>query len=297
MRTTVGELSPRQAEAVRFGLAHGGRMLCTDSAGQDKTLTALALAYEFREEWPVLVICPAARRRHWRDQIACWLGHAVPCSRVQVVSRGNAEVRDDALFVIVPYGLVTRSEQQCTASAGDYQVVICDESHRLRAPSDLRTGTVVPLLQRARRAVLVSGVPPTRSTAGLYAQLQAVLGVPVATFPRFAERYATSADCGAVEGRRRRRGMRRQVELGVLLHGVMLHRCGERKELPRPEIPCTRLGERLRRGLRRRLCASRPEFARAQPTAVAPFGEGDRSAEGVCAEADKASAITTGLSG
>ena len=43
-------MCPYQVEAVRFGIACSGRLLCADDMGLGKTLTALALTYEYREE-------------------------------------------------------------------------------------------------------------------------------------------------------------------------------------------------------------------------------------------------------
>ena len=53
-------LMPFQREGVLFGLKNRGRVLIADEMG--KTLQAIALAAVYRNEWPVLVVCPSALR-------------------------------------------------------------------------------------------------------------------------------------------------------------------------------------------------------------------------------------------
>ena len=46
--------------------------------GLGKTLQALALAYYYREEWPVLIIVPSSLRYSWIDEIEKWFPEITP---------------------------------------------------------------------------------------------------------------------------------------------------------------------------------------------------------------------------
>lgn len=49
-----------QKECVEFGIKNLGRVIIADEMGLGKTVESLALAYCFREKWPLLIICPAS---------------------------------------------------------------------------------------------------------------------------------------------------------------------------------------------------------------------------------------------
>eukprot|EP00933_Yihiella_yeosuensis_P033842 TRINITY_DN27466_c0_g1_i1.p1 TRINITY_DN27466_c0_g1~~TRINITY_DN27466_c0_g1_i1.p1 ORF type:complete len:651 (-),score=123.85 TRINITY_DN27466_c0_g1_i1:88-2040(-) len=230
-----GGLLPYQEEAVRFGIARGGRFLCADEMGLGKTVTSLAIAAQWREEWPVLVVCPPMIRHQWRSEILRWLGHLVQPEQVQLVMQGRAQIQIDALFIIVPYSLITQAHFHKRQNGDAYKIVICDESHYIKEQKAQRTQSVVPLLQSARRAILLSGTPSLNHAAEMYTQVQAVLGSHVSQFRTFAERYSHRKIMrfGTFKGERWS-GVQREEELGVLMRHVMIRRLKQDvlKELP-----------------------------------------------------------------
>jgi len=62
-----------QREGVEFGLQKYGRMLLGDEMGVGKTIQAIAIAYLFKHNWPLLVITPASLKYQWCDEILKWL--------------------------------------------------------------------------------------------------------------------------------------------------------------------------------------------------------------------------------
>ena len=40
--------------------------------GVGKTIQAISIAYLFRNDWPLLIICPSSLRLTWRDEIINW---------------------------------------------------------------------------------------------------------------------------------------------------------------------------------------------------------------------------------
>ncbi len=55
-----------QLEGVIFGVKAYGRVLIADEMGIGKTLQAIALAWYYRADWPLLVVVPSFLKRIWR---------------------------------------------------------------------------------------------------------------------------------------------------------------------------------------------------------------------------------------
>lgn len=81
------KLMPFQREGVQFILKHGGRALLGDEMGLGKTVQALAILCAYREEWPVLIVCPSSLRESWSNAIQEWLG--VPEEKIRVIHSGK----------------------------------------------------------------------------------------------------------------------------------------------------------------------------------------------------------------
>jgi len=41
--------------------------------GVGKTIQGIAIAAAYRDEWPVLIICPASIKLNWRDEFMRWI--------------------------------------------------------------------------------------------------------------------------------------------------------------------------------------------------------------------------------
>eukprot|EP00971_Amphidinium_carterae_P115359 2284776-Amphidinium_carterae.1 len=102
------QFMPFQKEGIIFGLARGGRCLLGDEMGLGKTLQALAIAAQYYEEWPAIIIVPSALRLVWREQALAWLPHLLAAEDVQVVDSGKKTVDARARIVIVGYDLLQR---------------------------------------------------------------------------------------------------------------------------------------------------------------------------------------------
>lgn len=70
-----------------------------------------------------------------------------------------------------------------------FQAIIVDESHYLKNRKAKRTQGLVPLVQQARRAVLLTGTPALSRPEELYPQLEALRPGMFGSFTAFATRY------------------------------------------------------------------------------------------------------------
>jgi SWI/SNF-related matrix-associated actin-dependent regulator 1 of chromatin subfamily A len=92
--------------------------------------------------------------------------------RVQVVLSSKDALHKDADFTIVSYDLAHR--MSAALEARKFKIVIADESHHIKSPKAKRTKSVIPLLQRAPHALLLSGTPALNRPIELYTQLNAI---------------------------------------------------------------------------------------------------------------------------
>ncbi|CAM9559258.1 unnamed protein product, partial [Phaeothamnion confervicola] len=181
-------LYPFQREGVQFGLRRGGRVLIGDEMGCGKTLQGAALAAAYRSEWPLLVICPGSLKKGWAAEMLKWLPGLNPRDVNDLKDTGKAELSRGAV-VIVSYDLVPRLVDNGLLHAGQFRVIIADESHKLKTQSAKRTKAILPLLWQATRTILLSGTPALSRPVELFTQLSALLPDVFKDLYPFAERY------------------------------------------------------------------------------------------------------------
>lgn len=225
-------LMPYQREGVLFGLNQAqGRVLIGDEMGLGKTLQALVLATFFKEDWPVLVVCPSSLRFVWKEQAEKWLPDLCGNERVQVITKGKQDLQRDAAFWVISYNLLADSRtgsKFATRPGGEpHRVVICDESHNIKEWKAQRTKAVVQILQAAKRVMLLSGTPTRNSPDELHPQL---CGLQVPGVPRphvFRKRYCFEKQSRFGGGQKilRVAGARNTHELNLILtSSVMIRR-------------------------------------------------------------------------
>ena len=194
----VSMILPYQMEGALFGLKRGGRCLIADEMGLGKTLQAIMVAYQYRSEWPLLVVCPSSIRFVWREQLSRWLGGLIdPQTDIQVVTKGKEIVRANAKIVIVSYILVEPNPHlsQRAVDKLPYKAVICDESHYIKDPNSKRSKAVQKILKKAQRIILLSGTPSMNNAEEMYPQLIHLL--PTSEKPsltKFRDRYCVRSE-------------------------------------------------------------------------------------------------------
>jgi SWI/SNF-related matrix-associated actin-dependent regulator 1 of chromatin subfamily A len=76
-----------------------------------------------------------------------------------------------------------------TINEKKFGMIIADESHYIKNSDAKRTQVLIPILQEAKRTILLSGTASVSAPVELYCQLDA-LGFPVfKTLKKFANRY------------------------------------------------------------------------------------------------------------
>lgn len=181
----VSKLYPFQIDGIKFVLSRHGRALIGDEMGCGKTIEAIISAFAYIEEWPLLVICPASIKLNWRDEFLKWLPELHRKDFIILDSKKNSNAQ--AKVWIVSYSMANSLESFFKSKC--FQVIIADECHYLKNFSAKRTKTIVPMLQRSKRVLLLSGTPVISRPSELYNLLTAIRPDVFRSFKDFANRY------------------------------------------------------------------------------------------------------------
>ncbi|KAM0671609.1 SWI/SNF- matrix-associated actin-dependent regulator of chromatin subfamily A-like protein 1 [Ordospora colligata] len=176
-------LLPFQREGVLRVLSMGGRAIIADDMGLGKTIQALAVSYYYRSEWPLLIIAPASLLEDWADACKKFL-------HVNAKIFKKTEEKEEVW--IASYETVASDAQMMSG----IKVIVVDECHYLKGMDSKRTKAIVPLLQKTRRALMLSGTPAVSRPLELYPILSAL---DKTMFPRFNEygvRYCNGRKVG-----------------------------------------------------------------------------------------------------
>ncbi|KAG9477570.1 hypothetical protein GDO78_002780 [Eleutherodactylus coqui] len=180
----VSSLMPFQRDGVNFAIFREGRLLLADDMGLGKTIQAICIAAYYRKEWPLLVVAPSSVRFTWAEAFCRWLP-SVNSNSINVIVTGR-DSQSASLINIVSFDLLTKMDKTITSN---FQVVIIDESHFLKNVKTARCKSATPLLQSAKRVILLSGTPAMSRPAELYTQIDAVRPSFFSRFHVFGVRY------------------------------------------------------------------------------------------------------------
>jgi len=194
-----------QVEAIKHGMAHEGAMLACHM-GTGKSLMAVAIACETARR--VLILCPLSVVAVWPSEFRKHSGQAF---NVLALDKGTSAKRADAAenfasireaygdrwAVVVNYESAVSGQFAKWALKQDWDLLILDESHRLKAPGGKRSIFAKNLAKRAKRKLALTGTPFPHSPLDIYAQYRFLdQGVFGTSFVRFRARYAVLGGYG-----------------------------------------------------------------------------------------------------
>jgi len=206
-------LMPYQLVGVRRAAVQGGRILLADEMGLGKTAQALTIMAQYLDqEGPALVVTPSSIGGVWKEQALHWMPQ-LHASEVQLVRGLQDRPLPQARIVIVSYALFAREPKSFsrTSQGEPWQIVACDEAHYLRNPSSQRCKSLMPMLQSARRCLLVTGTPAPKQASEAFSLLHALRPLGC-TFQEWSARYGA------------KRTEHREAEVAALLSEVMVRR-------------------------------------------------------------------------
>lgn len=238
-RAAFPDLRKYQRRGVRFLVnvlrEHGGAILA-DDMGLGKTLQALtAMKLLLKENERALILCPAAARETWRDELAKWgfTSTAVLSPTATKAAKKEWEDASSKRVLVCSYhpSLIDRT-LECAFPRGVPAFLILDEAHRLRGRNSLRSKTLKDIAPLTKYRLALSATPQMDHPRDWYQLLHTLLGY------RFGNRWDFDrAYCAARPnkyGGQDNRGVSNPEELKLRLSYYMLRR--EKRDVAK-ELP------------------------------------------------------------
>ncbi len=113
------------------------------------------------------------------------MGAGVSEEEIRWVRKGSEPL--DGRINIISYDLAVNKAQELNVRR--IQVILCDESHKLKGRTSQRTKSLLPILNKARRTILMSGTPALSRPAELFTQLSILRPDIFRSFHDFGVRY------------------------------------------------------------------------------------------------------------
>ena len=177
-----------QKEGIKFGLERKGRILLADEMGVGKTVQALGISLLFKEDWPILIICPSSLKFVWRDEILKWIPDINDDKiNIQIFKTSKDLFKCGVKIYIMSYDLTIKLEEEIIKK--DFKFVIADEAHYLKSPDAKRTKTLMPIIKKSKRVILITGTPILAKPVELYPLLNILRPDLFHNFQTFGKRY------------------------------------------------------------------------------------------------------------
>ena len=204
---TVTEPWGHQIHAFEFIKDKPGGFLAMDM-GTGKSMTAVALTLHWHCE-RVLILCPLSVVNVWSREFE---RHAPGKFKVLALNKGSvtdkkekaesflrvAEIRGKPCAIVINYESAWREPFKTFAINNGFNLLILDESHRIKAPGGSASRFCSQLGKAIPRRLGLTGTPMPHSPLDLYAQFRTIdphiFGY---SFSRYKQRYA---DMGGYHG-------------------------------------------------------------------------------------------------
>jgi SWI/SNF-related matrix-associated actin-dependent regulator 1 of chromatin subfamily A len=177
-----------QKDGISFGIQRKGRILLADEMGVGKSIQAIGISLLYKENWPVLVICPSSLKLVWRDEILKWIPDINKDKiNIQVFKSGKDQFKNGEKFYIMSYDLAVKLEEKIINK--NFNFIIADEAHYLKSPDAKRTKCLTPIIQKSKRVLLLTGTPILSRPVELYPLLTMLRPDLFHNFSVFGNRY------------------------------------------------------------------------------------------------------------
>ena len=161
----IEELYDFQKEGIIFGIQHEGRCLIADDMGLGKTIQSIGLAMWYREDWPLIIVCPSSLRFQWARSILQWVDNLSE-ENIFIVEN-TKDIFPKVLVTITSYDLMARLKTRFTVETNRfYNMIIMDESHYIKSDVAQRTSTALLIAKFCKRVILLSGTPALSKPIG-----------------------------------------------------------------------------------------------------------------------------------
>ncbi|NXH77342.1 ZRAB3 endonuclease, partial [Hydrobates tethys] len=188
------KLLPFQEKGIIFALQRSGRCMIADEMGLGKTIQAIAISYYYKNEWPLLIVVPSSLRYPWVDEMEKWIPELSPDDISIIQNKTDTGRISTSKVTILGYGLLTSDAQTLvdTLYRQNFKVVVIDESHYMKSRNATRSKILLPIVQKALRAILLTGTPALGRPEELFMQIEALFPRRFGTWSEYAKKYCNA---------------------------------------------------------------------------------------------------------
>ncbi|XP_069472656.1 DNA annealing helicase and endonuclease ZRANB3 isoform X2 [Ambystoma mexicanum] len=187
-------LLPFQKEGIQFALKRNGRCMIADEMGLGKTIQAIAVAYFYKSEWPLLIVVPSSLKYPWIEELEKWIPELCPHDISVIENKIDIGRIATAKVTVLGYGLLTTDAETLIDSLykQSFKVILVDESHYIKSRTSSRSTILVPIVQKATRAILLTGTPALGRPEELFMQVEALYPRRFGTWTEYAKQYCNA---------------------------------------------------------------------------------------------------------
>ena len=156
-------LYPYQLTGAKFIEMSNGNCMINDTVGLGKSAQGLSFLYNHLEMRPAVIVCPASVKYQWDGYCREWIPRCNP----QVINGAKEEITGD--IIILNYDILKRN--LIKLQNVNPQIVIFDESHKVKNYKSQRTIAAVDLASEIPHRMLLSGTPALNRTSELWMQI------------------------------------------------------------------------------------------------------------------------------
>lgn len=205
-----------QKEGIQFGIKQHGRILIADEMGIGKTIQTIGLCYIYKSDWPVIVICPGSLKYNWNNEIKKWL--SLGSNDVWLINASKDKIPINKQVYIISYDLVHAVRKRLKKLKSN--VMILDECHNIKNVSTRRACCIVPLAQRSKRLMLLSGTPILSHTKEAFTLLECLRPDIFDDYNEYKVRYC----CDKNDTKKHHNGASYTKELNSIFNSLMIRR-------------------------------------------------------------------------
>jgi SNF2 family DNA or RNA helicase len=176
---------PHQLQAIKSIIeCHGSSAVLVAPPGTGKTLIISAVAGYLRGK--ILVIAPATVLAHWKKEFKKWVN-----LEGTIVRGAKLPGHKRPKIVIISCDSLRLNEG--INSRRHWDLVILDESQKIKNPEAKRTKAILDVMNRATNVLLLSATPMMKCPSELYCQLLPVVGKRIlGTYEEYTMRYSSA---------------------------------------------------------------------------------------------------------
>ncbi|MGH0128782.1 UNVERIFIED_CONTAM: hypothetical protein FKN15_046594 [Acipenser sinensis] len=168
--------------------------MIADEMGLGKTIQAISVAYFYKQEWPLLIVVPSSLKYPWIEEMEKWIPELNPDDINLIDNKADIGRISTSKVTVLGYGLLTSDAKTLVDALHKqkFQVIVVDESHYLKSRNAARSKILVPIVQKAARAILLTGTPALGRPEELFMQIDALYPRRFGTWIDFAKKYCNA---------------------------------------------------------------------------------------------------------